>query len=213
MPSEMDILTEQLDFMVASTEALARAMKIWCEGSGDQEKIREEANKVISLEKKGDRSHEKFIEYLFKGGAVHFSKADKLVLSDKIDKILDIEELVARYLIIKPKALVVEKICASDIKKLSELVVECVKVLKECVLLVNKDLDEARESSRKVEDIRRDVRDLEWKILEDLLNSKTLDAQMLLTKEVIVLYGIVADKAEALADYVDTLAVKYRTLR
>ena len=213
MPNEMDILTEQLDFLVASTEALARAMNIWCEGADNQGKIEEEARSVIALEKSGDRSHEKFIEYLFKGGSVHFSKADKLDLSDRIDKILDVEELVARHLIVKPKALLVEKNCASDIKSMSETLVKCIMTLKDCVILMNKDLDEAKKSSRKVEDLRREVRDLEWKILEELLNSKQLDAHMLLTKDVIILYGMVADKAEALADYIDTLAVKYRTLR
>ncbi|MHA1783922.1 MAG: DUF47 domain-containing protein [Candidatus Helarchaeota archaeon] len=211
MTSEKELLENQLDILLESTRVLASTFNDWCSGA-DHKKIKEDALKVVDFEKKGDRAHEKFIEYLFTGGAVHFSKSDKLILSDKIDKILDVEELTARYLIMMPSTLKVESKCIDDLKSLSEVIINTIVILRDTVLLINKDLDEAKIKSRKVEDERRKARDLEWKILEDLLNSKPLDANLLLIKQILELFVMVADKAESLADFLDGIAIKYKTL-
>ncbi|NHI94216.1 MAG: DUF47 family protein [Candidatus Lokiarchaeota archaeon] len=213
MPTETEILKEQLDILVEATNTLATAINNWCESDPKSKSVQEEAQKVITLEKKGDRVEEKFIEYLYKGGAVHFSKTDKLTLSAKIDKILNMEELVARYLMAQPKSILIEKTVSEDIKKLSNSIVKTIETLRECVLLINKDFDEAKRYSRKVEDERREARNLEWKILNDLLNLKELNVHTLLIKQIVELYVMVADKAESLADFIDTIVIKYSTLR
>ncbi|MHC1592323.1 MAG: DUF47 family protein, partial [Candidatus Helarchaeales archaeon] len=149
---------------------------------------------------------------LYSGGAVHFSKADKLTLSLNIDKVLGLAEIAAQYLLIKPKSLKIEAQIGTDFKKLADNVVETVKALREALLLINTDFDAAREKAKLVEDTRREVRNLEWKILKTLLDKDQLKPDALLTKQIVELTAIVADKAESLSDFVDTLALKYKTL-
>ncbi len=207
MTSEKEILEEHLNIMVESLKALSSAFNGWC----DSKDVTKDAEKVIELEKKGDRIHEKFSEYLFSGGAVHFSKADKLVLSDKIDKILNVAEIAAQKLLVVPKTLKVKTSCQADVKSLAEIVVITAELLKQCINAVNVDFDQAIKLAEKVEDARRDARNLEWKILKLLLDGQ-IDVNTLLIKELIELLVMVADKAEALSDYVDFLAIRYKSI-
>ena len=62
-----------------------------------------------------------------------------------------------------------------------------------------------------VEDSRREARGLEWKILKEILTGQ-VDVNALLQKEIVELIAMVADKAEALSDYVDVIAIKYKSL-
>ena len=207
MTSEKEILQEHLDVMVNCVKALTSCYSEWCEAKD----ISRDAQKVIELEKKGDRIHEKFTEYLFTGGAVHFSKADKLLMSERIDKILDVAEIAAQKLLIIPKGTKVKSSCTGDIKELSNVVINTCELLKEAIILVNSDFDKAKVMAQKVEDSRRKARELEWAVIKDILSGQ-VDGNALLQKELVELLAMVADKAEALADYVDVIAIKYKSL-
>jgi len=207
MTSEKEILAEQLDIAISSVKALADAIKLWC----DSKPMEDAANNAIAFEKQGDRTHEKFIQYLFTGGAVHYSKADKLALSDKIDKVMDMAEIAARHLIFIPKSVKVKASCKDNLKKLADVVLNTVELVKKCVVLANEDFDKAKIAAQEVEDMRREARNLEWIVLKDLLSGE-LDAKTLIVKEIIELFVMVADKAESLADFVDVIAIKYKSI-
>lgn len=211
MPSEQELLTDQLDNLIEGVKALEETVKECCEKSPDDGKIEDYAQKVVELEKKGDRINEEFYEHLYKGGAVHFSKSDKILLSNGIDKILNFAEICAQYIIARPKTMKVPGDLVKDIIAMSEGDVETVTVLKDCILEINKDFDSARKLAARVEDKRRDVRDLEWKVLKDLMQKLT--PELLILKQIVEMLAMVADKAEALSDYIDIMAIKYKTLR
>jgi len=207
-----NIIEEQLNNLIEAVKVLATAVNQCCEKKPDDAEIEKIARKVVELEKKGDRLKEKFTEYLYGGGSVHFSKPDKLYLSLQVDKILDFAELSAQYLLVRPKGLTFDETIVPDVKALSSKVVETIEALRTCLILINSNFDEAREKARVVEDLRRDVRNLEWNILKNLLNSGDIDAKTLLIKQFIEFLAIIADKAESVSDSVDALALKYKTL-
>ena len=208
MADDMKILEKLLNSTIVGVEALVSALNLWTVGSNVEKPVEH----VIEIEKKGDRIREEFTKYLYSTSHSLFARSDKLRLAGKIDKIMDFAEIAARYMLIMPKC-EFEKGLISEIKELGDIVYETVGALKDCILEINDDFDRAIKKAKKVEDLRRNARNLEWKILKGLMSSGKPTAEILLAKQVIELVTIVADKAEGISDFVDDLAIKYKTLR
>jgi uncharacterized protein Yka (UPF0111/DUF47 family) len=163
-------------------------------------------------EKLVDRTKEIIIEKLHvtKSFITDYSNDDNYFVIRRLDEIEDQIELVARmfqiYSFKYPDDLRVEII------KLAKLVNKTVEHTVKSVELFYEDLTSIRAEIEKVEDVRRDVRELELKILKNLFDKIELykeSPRLFMIKDLIHNLVILADIMEEFSDDLEEIALQY----
>jgi predicted phosphate transport protein (TIGR00153 family) len=199
-------LSEYMDNVLASVSALVDAVTAFCEGKN--ENVKSAKMRVISFEKAADNMRRTIESNLYRGVLLPFGREDKYELIEAIDDIADKAELIIRLASLqKPK---IPKKLAPDVKQLAKMIEQVVKKLGHAVEMLQKDIDEATSLAHEVDFERDNIRDFEFGILEQLYEGGITSKEAHL-KELIVHLAKIADKAEAAADRVITLAVKYQS--
>lgn len=191
--------------VISAVTKLRETVHHYCDGSVNL--AMESARQVIEQEKKADELRRAIEKKLYTGAIMPFGKEDKFALLEAIDDLADKAEIIVRLAGVSQP--VIPKAVSSDIKELANKVELTAKMLEESVAALDIDMAIAIKLATKVELSREIVRELEFKIMTDILKkSKTVNA--LLLKDLVSLVGRVADNAEDAADRVITLAVKYQ---
>lgn len=187
---------------------LREAIHLYCDGDAKAAEIA--GKKVVNLEKKADFLRRDLEKNLYEGVLIPFGKEDKYNLIEAIDDIADKAEIAVRLAkIVMPN---IPKKLAPDLRLLADQVESTVARLGSAVMLLNKDIDKAIKKAKEVELEREKVREIEFRIFENLFSKKKVtDVNSLLLKEMISLVALVADKTEEAADRVVVLAVKYES--
>ncbi|MFX0102885.1 MAG: DUF47 domain-containing protein [Candidatus Hodarchaeota archaeon] len=170
------------------------------------------ADDIIMNEKLVDRTKEIIIEKLHvsKSFTSDYSTADNYFVIRTLDEIEDQIELVARmfqiYSFKYPNDLRMEII------KLAKLVNKTIEVTLKSVDLFYNDLANARAEFEKVEDARREVRELGLKILKSLFDKIELikeSPRLFMIKDLIQNLVNLADIMEEFSDDLEEIALKY----
>ena len=175
---------------------------------GKLKAARKSANFVIDYETKADNSRRKLEKMLYTGVILPFGRGAKYELLESVDDVADKAELVARLLLIEH--LKIPQSLDKYFKELMGTVLEVANHLKDAVLQLDLNLDNAIAHATKVELLREKARQIEFKLIEKLFSRKANVLELILLKELISLIGAVADKSEEAADRVISLAVKYQ---
>ena len=189
-----------------SVSHLNDTVRNYCDGKSKE--ACKSANLVIDCETKADSSRRKLEKMLYSGVVLPFGRGAKYELLESVDNVADKAELVARLILIE--RLKIPQNLKKDFKELSGTVLVVVNHLKDAVLQLDLNLDNAISNATKVELIREKARQIEFKLMERLFSRMKADVNTILLKELIALIGAVADKAEDAADRVVSLAVKYQ---
>jgi len=169
--------------------------------------VKNYTNLTIKTEKEADRIYEQIIERMYSRETLVFSRPDRLYLSNQIDKVIDKAELVVRR---------IGSYTPSHIPELAELLREAANIskqigtlLKEAIIKVFTDFDAAEKLVNKIEDIRREIRKIEWVFLKKLYEIKPDFRDLLFYDNLIQIIVITIDKAEEFADGINGLICKY----
>lgn len=199
----------QVKEMVAAVDGLLGAVE--AQVKGDQQGVDQYCERVVAAEKKADRIRDAVVEKMFGRGRLPFSKSDRLHLVNRVDRVTDMAEIVARRLSFAPLQLPED--IKGDFIKLAGAAVETVRKLAVALGAIHDDLLEAKRLCKDVEDIRRVARNTEWSLFHRLYKSSLPVQRFVLLKDLIEGFGRLADRAEDFGDFLMALAAKYVSIR
>lgn len=163
--------------------------------------------KTIQLEKKHDRLREEITDRIFSKETMVFSREDRLNLVDDLDDIVDKAELVAR------KLKLVNNPLLEDFKEGFTTIGKDLQAIgAEMHLLVTailKDFSKGKDHITKITDIRRNIRELHWGLLEQTYTIKTEFQTFYFYNKLIKAMCHLADEVEEVADELYALICKY----
>jgi predicted phosphate transport protein (TIGR00153 family) len=175
----------------------------------DIEKMEEFAQKTIHSEKKSDRIHDQIIDRLFSRETLVFSRQDRLYLISQMDEVVDkAEDVVRRATIYFPSTIPSQLV--------PRLIAVCERgkqigtLLKNTILAIFKDFDEASHYIHLIESYRREAKQDDLAYLKKLY-TLDLETRDFLYFDRLIHYIIkTIDTANTFADGIHRLIVKYQ---
>ncbi len=139
-----------------------------------------------------------------------FSKADRVLVFNRINKIRDFGEILARKMLLY-RVVFPDEQFKNDIKVILELLKTVLLDLASAVKSIGKDLEHSYEVSQKIKNEHLKLRNKAWELLSKLYNYEMdfLSRTFLYLKDLIEGIVILADVAENFAGYLQFLATKY----
>ena len=199
-----ELLLEISKGLQSSSAKLCIGAKEWVDGNV---KVLEEIkDEVIEIERNMDAKKEELIENVLAKHAYlpqHTLERHKLIRL--MDSVIDTSEHAVRVMWIGRKMKP-----PKDLEDLAKLVWKCTDLLQDAVKYLYSDFEKCVELTRKVDKVREEARDLQFKILEELyMESKYPQREIHLFSEVSHWIVKVAVQAEDTGDFLRELAVKY----
>jgi predicted phosphate transport protein (TIGR00153 family) len=199
-----ELLLEISKGLQSSSAKLCVGAKEWIEG--DIKVLEEIKDEIIKLERDMDAKKEELIENVLAKHAYlpqHTQERHKLIRL--MDSVIDTSEHAVRVMWIGRKMKPPE-----DLEDLAKLVWKCTDSLQDAVKYLYSDFEKCVEYTRKVDKIREEARDLQFKIIEELFTESKYEAHEIhLFSEVSHWIVKVAVQAEDTGDFLRELAVKY----
>jgi len=139
-----------------------------------------------------------------------FSKADRVLVFNRINKIRDFGEILARKMLLY-RVVFPDEQFKNDIKEILELLKTVLLDLASAVKSIGKDLEYSYEVSQKIKNEHLKLRNKAWELLSKLYNYEMdfLSRTFLYLKDLIEGIVFLADEAENFAGYLQFLATKY----
>lgn len=139
-----------------------------------------------------------------------FSKADRVLVFNRINKIRDLGEILARKMLLY-RVVFPDEQFKNDIKEILELLKTVLLDLASAVKSIGKDLEYSYEVSQKIKNEHLKLRNKAWELLGNLYNYEMdfLSRTFLYLKDLIEGIVFLADEAENFAGYLQFLATKY----
>ena len=174
---------------------------------GDFELAEKEAAKTISFEKRQDRVKEELFERLYTRESMVFSRSDRILIIENIDKITDQIELVVRKLTLNHQKL--EESLRDGIKEIAYLSGQIGAEVHKMVMTVLDDFKAAQQHITNITNLRRTIREKRWELQKQnyAVQKEFLEFRYV---ETLIKYLVEAvDRAEIFADRVFILIHKY----
>jgi predicted phosphate transport protein (TIGR00153 family) len=193
-------------YLQSASAKMRVTAKLWVKGEHD--KLDELEEEIIELERKADRTKEHLVEKVLAEHAfLPQQTEERHSLALHMDAIIDAAEDAVRMMVVgkgmKP---------AEEILDIAEKCWICTDYLQDSVKYLFKDFKKSVEVTRKVDHVREEARDLQYKLLKRLFRDPDCDykpTEVHFYKSVSERVLDVAIKAELAADFIRELAIKY----
>jgi len=174
---------------------------------GNFELAQEHSDNTIQLEKKQDRVKEEIFARIFSRETMVFSRSDRILIIENIDKITDKIEIVVRKLLLYQVKF--KKPLRDGIKVLAELNHQIGVEVHDMLINVLDDFEKAKKNITQITNVRRTVREKQWE-LQKLNYDYQEDFFAFRYTETLIKYLMeAADRAEIFADRIFILINKY----
>jgi uncharacterized protein len=200
-----DLFYDNAEMIEKSFASMSKAVIAYSqENAEDKEKF---SNETIALEKAHDRIKEETINRLFTNESMVFSRADRLLLIESVDAIIDEVEIVVRKMMQYNPKLPDQfdkplKIMAENAAKIGENMNQLIRAI-----LV--DFSKGKQYVDKVNSLRREIRNEQWQILKLNYDLKPDYLEFNYFQNLFKAITRAADIAEEVADKIEGLLCKY----
>ena len=186
-------------------ETMKNAVLAYVDGNFDLAK--KESESTTATEKKQDRVKEELFERIFSRETMVFSRTDRILIIENIDKITDKIEIVVKKLLLYQ--INIKDPLKEGIKELADLNMQIGIEVHEMVIAVLDDFEKARSHITEVTNLRRNVREKQW-ALQKMNYDYQKDFLAFRYTETLIKYLMeTADRAEIFADRIFILINKY----
>jgi predicted phosphate transport protein (TIGR00153 family) len=203
--SMRELFYDNVDLLNQAFQAMSEAVQAYYHKKPGL--VKEKAEETIRLEKAQDRLREELVARIFSKETMVFSRPDRLNLVESMDKLCDEAEIVVRKLLQyspEPPA----EIGAG----LEEMAVNTAKIgeeLKGLIRAVLEDFSKGDAYIDRITDIRREVRDRHWELLNKLYEIKPDPLDFIYFENLIKSIAKTADRVEEFGDKIHGLLCKY----
>lgn len=187
----------------ACTE-MEKALNSFCSTGKDIDKI---VGKIITKEKKADALVEKITRGLYSGRFLPFSSEDWFGMVNQIDRQADLAERIGRLMRIKEIKIPAK--VKKDIENLGEKVVAGVKQADKAIMRLSADMEEARKEASKLPKMRENIRNIEYKIYNDIFSSQMNSKNVIILREIVYYLAQISNVSEDIANIVKAMTIKY----
>ena len=174
---------------------------------GDFDLAEKESKITTATEKKQDRVKEELFERIFSRETMVFSRTDRILIIENIDKITDKIEIVVRKLLLYQVK--IKDPLKAGIKELAELNVRIGNEVHEMVIAVLDDFEKTRVHINEITNLRRSVREKQWELQKCNYDHQEDFLAFRYTETLIKYLMETADRAEIFADRIFILINKY----
>ncbi|UYP48648.1 hypothetical protein NEF87_004933 [Candidatus Lokiarchaeum ossiferum] len=203
--SMRDLFYDNADLVSQSFRTMQDAVVAYCQNK--MEIAHEKAKETIAIEKTQDRSRDEIVKRIFSKETMVFSRPDRLKLVESMDSLCDETEIVVRKLLQHNPIAPVE--ISSGLEDMANNIGKIGSKLQGLIKAVLEDFSKGDEFINQITDIRRDVRDCHWALLEKNYALKPEIYDFIYFKDMIKAIAKVADKAEEFSDGIHGLLCKY----
>ena len=200
-----DLFIETSSLTKDAFETMKNAVLAYVDGNFD---LAEKESKITTLtEKKQDRVKEELFERIFSRETMVFSRTDRILIIENIDKITDKIEIVVRKLLLYQVS--IKDPLKEGIKELAELNMLIGNEVHEMVIAVLDDFEKTRVHITEITNLRRTVREKQWELQKMNYDYQEDFLAFRYTETLIKYLMETADRAEIFADRVFILINKY----
>ncbi|ADP77550.1 Putative phosphate transport regulator [Methanothermus fervidus DSM 2088] len=191
-------------------EKLKLLMENFYEGNYDE--VEKLAKKISELEREADEVRRKMELKYYSGAFLPFDREDRILLTEKTDKIADTIESVAFS--ISLSKIRFPKILKKNFREFIDAIDKTLKAFEKSMENLDKDYGEAIKKAHETEKLEENADKVERKIIKKLFklykNKKIGTVKLLGLKEITTKLGHIADQAEDASDRVLIIAAKIR---
>ncbi|WP_457558440.1 DUF47 domain-containing protein [Candidatus Harpocratesius sp.] len=200
-----NLFDQDSDLLEKAFHTMCTSLNAYIE-ENDEEK-QKMARETIRIEKEQDALRSQMIKRLFSKETMVFSRMDRLKIIEQMDKIVDECEIVVRKLLqynpsiplnMKEKLILISnnnRSIGTELKNLIQTVFD--------------DFSQTDAYIKKITDLRREIREIHWKLLEENYKSNNNFMIFCYFRDLIKAIAKVADRSEEFADQLFGFICKY----
>ncbi|MHA1346671.1 MAG: DUF47 family protein [Candidatus Heimdallarchaeaceae archaeon] len=200
-----DLFIETSSLTKDAFETMRNAVLAYVDGDFDL--AAKESKITTATEKKQDRVKEELFERIFSRETMVFSRTDRILIIENIDKITDKIEIVVRKLLLYQVN--IKDPLKAGIKELAELNMQIGKEVHDMVIAVLDDFEKTRVHITNITNLRRNVREKQWELQKGNYDHQEDFLAFRYTETLIKYLMETADRAEIFADRIFILINKY----
>jgi predicted phosphate transport protein (TIGR00153 family) len=201
-------IKRHVDLVVETVKEYIHALNLYLDGCKDESK--EYTKKVHKVEEEADSYKRKISKEMFDGAFMPSLRESLYVAIDFIDHVANEAETSGDILtLIEPE---IPKEIVENIKKMSELTVQCAEKLKDGVYNLFENIDRVFEDMKEVERLEGEVDKYVWKTLETVFKELKIQkfSVKLLLREFIIRLNLITNKMEDASDKIDLIALRLK---
>ena len=202
-----DLFYKAAEMVERGQREMNQAITALCEHN--QEEMTNFVQKTITTEKALDEIHDLVVEKMFSRESLVFSRADRLLLINHMDDVVDTAEMVVRRIAIFLPA-VIPPTLVTKFVAIAEKAEVIGSLIKDAVIAIFTDFDKAFTLSHKVEDVRREAKEDYMRLLQELYRLNPESRDLLYFDRTIRNIMRNIDKTNEFADDLRLLIFKYR---
>jgi predicted phosphate transport protein (TIGR00153 family) len=202
-------IKRHVDLVVETVKEYIHALKLYLDGRKDESK--EYTKKVHKVEEEADFYKRKISKEMFDGAFMPSLRESLYVAIDFIDHVANEAETSGDILtLIEPE---IPKEIVENIKRMSELTVQCAEKLKDGVYNLFENIDRVFEDMKEVEYLEGEVDKYVWKTLETVFKELKIQkfSVKLLLREFIIRMNLITNKMEDASDKIDLIALRLKS--
>ncbi len=170
--------------------------------------FKEEAYQVHKLEHKADTVRRKIAMKLYEGAFMPIYREDYILLAEVVDEVANLIEGASDFIVLTRP--MIPEFLQDDLLRMVDATADSFVPLMDALDLVNNDLSQLMDMTRKVGDMERAVDELEWELTKKLFKSRLDKAEKLHLQQLIDRIALVSNTVEDAADRLEIMAVKRR---
>jgi uncharacterized protein len=178
--------------------------------NGDFELLDAKVIEMSILETKADEVRRVMEIEFFKGAFLPFDREDRIILAELVDNVADMTQEAAYGISLSRITFPLKY--QEDFDELVDEVIDSISVLKECIELLDVDLEKALKKAHEVEEREINVDIIERRIIRKLYKSYRNDEfgilRLLELKKMVTRLGNIVDRAEDASDRVPIIVAK-----
>jgi predicted phosphate transport protein (TIGR00153 family) len=202
-------IKRHVDLVVETVKEYIQALYLYLDGRKDESK--EYTKKVHKVEEEADFYKRKISKEMFDGAFMPSLRESLYVAIDFIDHVANEAETSGDILtLIEPE---IPKEIVENIKRMSELTVQCAEKLKDGVYNLFENIDRVFEDMKEVEYLEGEVDKYVWKTLETVFKELKIQkfSVKLLLREFIIRMNLITNKMEDASDKIDLIALRLKS--
>lgn len=212
----LQLLIEQIDLVIKTVKTLMDLISLVAEKPANLSPvvIKTKIEMVSIYESSTDDAYFKSLLEVSKGAFFSDLRGDFIKLFESIDNIADAAKDSSKVMARVKLDEFISELSKKE-KSLSlflNKIVECVEILKEAIISLDKDINAVIEKSIKVKELEEEADDLKWKLMEAIFSQKYRKDLLSLfeLKELILTLDEIADAAAYSSEILITIVTKVR---
>ncbi|MHA1754159.1 MAG: DUF47 domain-containing protein [Candidatus Odinarchaeia archaeon] len=190
--------------ILSAIKELSLLIEDWL--NGNKEEVRERHKRISKFEKDANEIKWKLLD-LLSNATTLLQREDIMRLATEADMIADNAEAVAYKVNMAENISNLPKIIGEDLKKMSDSVLRSMDKLRECIMMLEQNVNKASEISKQVDEIEEETDAIHRRLMREIIDSLTDYKELYLLSSIIEQLEETSDQIKTSADSVRIISM------